>query len=95
MQGELAHNEQIAGDVADAEVHFVIRVGKNPHARDFARQPFDVGCRVGRFDSEQNQQSATDGGDGVAVHADTCLGDSLNDRSHSVSMCNGWAAGKD
>jgi len=79
---ELAHNEGAAVGVADGEIHLAVGVLKNAERGDFLGKPFSVVRRVAGGDTEQDEEAAVDGADGLAVDDDTGGGDALNDRFH-------------
>lgn len=84
-QGELADDEQVAGDVGDGQVHAPVGVFKAADAGQLLRQPLPLVGVVISLYAEKNQQAALDGADGGAVDGDAGLIDTLNYRTHEES----------
>ena len=81
---ELADDQQLAANVLDGEIHFVVGIREDAEPADLVDQVVEVLRGVALLDSQQHDQAVGDGADTLVRDDDLGMADALNNRFHDV-----------
>ncbi len=81
-QRELRHQQQFAANLLQTEVHFAAFVVENPVFQNSGEQLPAALWRIGRLNTDQDQQACADLADDLIVDANCSGGDALQEANH-------------
>lgn len=91
-QGELRHQQQAPCDIAQAQIHLIVRIGEDPVTEQAFQQTIGLRLGIVALDADEHQQALTDGTDARAVYRYTRLSDPLQETDHPRRSANASVA---
>ena len=85
IEGELAHDEQLATDIGEGAVGLAVFVREDPEAADFLHHAVRELLGICFGDAEEDEKAATDAADLFTVDRDGGVVDDLYNTSHMAS----------
>ena len=85
-KGKLRNRQNLAVNIQNRTVHFLVFIGEHPQIGGFARQNFGVGIGVTCLHADQNHIALAHLADGFAVHGHLCVFYALYNCFHFVYL---------